>query len=279
MYGTRSIAPLVSCTTNEGAEAVGFGGESGNQRIVIDRRKGVENKGDSLHGAKPETVGGGRIRVTQNPEDAGQKHAAVRGMNGAQHAVARHVPGAPGLAGSEAQKLENSRDVDTDEHTGVSAGSAGRMKLAAQPQKNAAEMPPRGGQLGHPAGKTRALKIGVIDRGRLRHDLPGHGGEATQNPIRARTAGTTGMENTGHELGQVGRTGPARPRTRPAEHHGLRSGSGRRNRQATPTPQHQFRKSASREDAKNAREGRPARPGGRESRASAVWQDPQPWRR
>ena len=83
---------LVSRTTNEGADAVGFGGESGNQRIVIDRRKRVENEGDSLHGTKPETVARGRIRVTQNPEDAGQKHAAVCGMNGAQHAVARHVP-------------------------------------------------------------------------------------------------------------------------------------------------------------------------------------------
>ena len=220
------MTAVVSGTTFEGPKTIGFRRQGGNERIVIDRRKRVENEGDSLHGTKPETVARGRIRVTQNPEDAGQKHAAVCGMNGAQHAVAGHVAEATGLAGGQAQRLENSRDVDTHEDAGVSAGSAGRVKLAAQAQENATQMPPRTSKLGYPAGQTAALQGGVVDRPGLRRDLPCKSGERAENPIRAGAAGATGEKDTGRELGQVGRTRPPRPRARSAKRHDQRTGSG-----------------------------------------------------
>ena len=220
------MTAVVSGTTFEGPKTIGFRRQGGNERIVIDRGKRVENKRDTLDGTKPETVTPRRIRVTENPEHARQEDAAVCGINRAQHAVAGHVPGATGLAGGQAQRLENSRDVDTDEHARVSTGSAGRVKLAAQPHENATQMPPRTSKLGYPAGQTAALQGGVVDRPGLRRDLPCKSGERTENPIRAGAAGATGEKDTGRELGQVGRTRPPRPRARSAKRHDRRTGSG-----------------------------------------------------
>ena len=212
------MTAVVSGTTIERPKTIGGGGQSGNERIVIDRGKRVENERDTLDGTKPETIAPRRIRVTQNPEYARQEDAATGGINRTQQIVAGHVPQPPGRAGGQAQRLENSRNVDTDENAGVSAGAAGRVKLATQAEDDTAEVAARRSELGHPAGETSALEGGVVDRPGLRHYLPRDSGEAAQNPIRARAAGTTGMKNAGHELGQVRRTRPARPRTRPANH-------------------------------------------------------------
>ena len=204
---------MVSGTTSQRADTVGFRGQSGNEQIVIDRTKHVENQGHTLDETKLETVTREGVRVTQNPEHARQEDAAVCGMNRAQRGVAGHVAGPPGLADGQAERLENRRDVHTDENARRNAGCAGRAKLATQAQENAAEMPPRGGDFGHPAGKTPAVKGGVVNRPGLRCHLPGKNGKRREDPIRARTAGRTGNESTGRELGQHRRKRPARPRT------------------------------------------------------------------
>ena len=74
---------MVSGTTSQRADTVGFRGQSGNEQIVIDRTEHVENQGHTLDETKLETVTREGVRVTQNPEHARQEDAAVCGMNGA----------------------------------------------------------------------------------------------------------------------------------------------------------------------------------------------------